>query len=315
MEEELENQVSYLKDNPQSLKAWLFKENISSLKKISNRLKKLRAKLKETTLRELYKKLNLPVAGKMGYLETLIYLLVYSEIIGLNRTEKYEYCVVDEGQDFSVLEYLVLGKIVLNGRFCILGDLNQSYVEEGIADWKEIAEVIKDAKNAQTFELDTNYRSTKPIIDLANKILSPYTKKYLPKSINRRGSDPIIKTFATYNDMLAEFKKDIAAEVKNLTKSIGVITFNPDLVAQAEKIILGSSLPEEKLIKLDSHAKITYIPKGVYLTMFEECKGLEFAKVYILDLNLTKLKGIKNAKKSFVAVTRAMNELFVFGLK
>ena len=49
--------------------------------------------------------------------------------------------------------------------------------------------------------------------------------------------------------------------------------------------------------------------------MFNDCKGLEFAKVYILGLNLDKTSTFKKAKEAFVAVTRAMNEVSIYSVK
>ncbi|MFC1722336.1 hypothetical protein ACFL0C_01705, partial [Patescibacteria group bacterium] len=72
------------------------------------------------------------------------------------------------------------------------------------------------------------------------------------------------------------------------------------------------SIEKDRKIELLPETKIVYLPKGVYLSKFEYCKGLEFAKVYVLDLNLSKLKNFETAKKAFVSVTRAMNELSVY---
>ncbi len=69
------------------------------------------------------------------------------------------------------------------------------------------------------------------------------------------------------------------------------------------------NLDKDKLIKLDSKYGINYQPKAVYLTMFEDCKGLEFSTVYVLGLNLGKVKSFSDAKKAFVAITRAMNNV------
>src|SRR3989344_5050181 len=149
MDEELEMQRTYLKDyGEQSLRAWRFKENIKTLRKIVPRLKKLRIKLRESDFVLLQKELKLPVTGIMGYRDVLLFMFIYSAVIGLQNIQKFEYCVVDEGQDFSVLEYLVLGKLVINGRFCILGDLNQATVDDSISDWNLISMVIKEAKSA-----------------------------------------------------------------------------------------------------------------------------------------------------------------------
>ena len=47
---------------------------------------------------------------------------------------------------------------------------------------------------------------------------------------------------------------------------------------------------------------------------FDDCKGLEFAKVYILGISIKSIDKFLQAKQAFVAVTRAMNELYLYGI-
>ena len=314
--EDLENELVMQKEsheeNPKSIKALFYKENIKIIRKIVTKIKKERVDLQNKVLKNLLKTYRINIDQPLGYAHALIYVLIYLELIGLRKFRKYEYCVIDEGQDFSLLEYSVLQKLVLFGRFCILGDLNQSYLEEGLTDWEQISEVVTEAKNAQVFTLETNYRSTKPIIDLANNILSPYTNDYLPKSINRVGEDPEIKGFASKEQMLAEFETNIANEAATLDKSIGVICFDKETYSGAKQILEKQQIEDGRLIELKADQQITYLPKGIYYSMFENCKGLEFSKVYVLDLNLNKISSFTDAKKAFVSVTRAMNELSLY---
>ena len=177
------------------------------------------------------------------------------------------------------------------------------------------AEVIKEAKHAQVFTLDTNYRSTKPIIDVANNILGAYTKDYLPKSINRKGDDPVINTFKNNEEMLNDFEYKINEDLKDLNKSIGIICYSDELLEDVHKIMDSKNIPDEVLIKLQKNSKINYLPKAVYITHFDNCKGLEFSKIYILGLNLENVKTFSQAKEAFVAVTRAMNEISILGVK
>ncbi|MDC0449164.1 hypothetical protein OAL67_00990 [bacterium] len=312
LEEELSTQKTYLKDNPNSIRIWLFKENIKTLRSLLTKLRALRDRIKKKYVAELCSDLNLSLSGELNYLETLTYLFVYSELVGFVSTPKYEYCVVDEGQDFSPLEYVVLSKYVLRQRLAIFGDLNQSIETDGLTNWQDIQNVLPRAKNALKFELDTNYRSTKQIIDFANSILKPYTQNYLPKSINRHGENPKTFKFSTYDEMIQDFKQKILAETADLDKSIGIICFNNDTYYNVEQILDESAVPRQNIIKLDPSKPINYIPRGVYLSKFEDCKGLEFSKVFVLDLDIDKIKNYEFAKKAFVAVTRAMNEVEVY---
>lgn len=322
--EEIRLQKMQLKNNPDGANAWLNKENVLHLRKILKMANKIKNDLQNVALNKIIKELNIDVGSELSYVEVLIYIYVHSELFGIRGFKKYEYCVVDESQDFSLLEYLLLNKVVLRGRFALFGDLNQSLESDGVKNWEEIEEVITDARSAQKFSLETNYRSTKQIINFANEILKPYTKLYLPKSINRVGEAPKNKIFTDETDMLSSFYEDISKELKDIKKSIGVIVFeSPQLDINKVKDFM-SGLQIEKdglenkdggLIQLKSNEKISYTPLGIYLMKSDDCKGLEFSKVYVINLNLSKVKNHADARKAFVSVTRAMNELSVYGVK
>ncbi len=315
LEEEIDIQQYNLTEHAGSSREMLWKDNVKTLKKLINKLKKIRTTIKETTLLEIIKELKINHHSKLGYYETLLYTYVYSEVVGIEAIRKFEYCVVDEGQDFGLLEFAVLSKAVINGRFCILGDLNQSYQNEGLTKWEDISQVIREAKNAQTFELDTNYRSTKQIIEFANTILKPYTEKYLPKSINRVGLKPMYEVVESSLDAVEKTKNLLKSELANLDKSIGIICYDIDAFTELDKFLTHMNLPEDQYVKLDPSKKISYLPKGLYLTKFEDCKGLEFSKVYVLGNKLSLISTYTEAKKYFVASTRAMNELVIFDVK
>jgi len=311
--EELINQKTLLKEDPDSASVWFYKENIRELRGIIKSINRLRGSLVKSTIDKLCKKYGINTESEVGYLKTLIYVYIHTELLGIQEFRKFEYCVIDEAQDFSPLEYLVLSKIVLRGRFALFGDLNQSLEADGISSWEDVPGIIKEAKQATNFILDTNYRCTKPIVDFANSIMNKYTKDYLPKSINRKGSEPEKVMFESKDLMLSTFKEQIDEDIKVLGKSIGIICFGDDVFERTKEMLQNNGLPEDKFIVLDSKKKISYIPKGIYLMKAPDCKGLEFAKVYVLNLDVDKVKSFEEAKKAFVAVTRAMNELKVYG--
>jgi len=315
LEEELSMQQDEVKENPKSIRALIHKENIKVLKKIITSLKKYRLDLKNSYFRKALKNLGIKHGVKLNYKELLIFLYIYLELVGLQKYKKFEYCVVDEGQDFSLLEYLILKKLVLFGRLCVLGDLNQGYTKEGIVSWDDLkTSIIKDRKS-DFYTLDTNYRSTKPIIDLANDILKPHTENYLPKSIDRAGPDPETVEFIGNQELLTELKTELEKDVKDLNKSVGIICFEEHFFNSVKSIVDKLDLASDRVIELQEDKRINYIPKGVYYTMFDNCKGLEFSKVYVLGLNPEDIKSENAAKKAFVAVTRAMNELRIYYVK
>jgi len=315
LEEELSMQQEEVKENPKSIRALIHKDNIKVLKKIITSLKKYRLNLKNASFKKALKNLGIKHDNKLSYQEILVFLYIYLEFVGLQKFKKFEYCIVDEGQDFSLLEYLILKKLVLFGRLCVLGDLNQGYTKEGLVSWDDLKSTIIKEKESDYFTLDTNYRSTKPIIDLANNILKEHSENYLPKSINRTGPDPEIIKFGGNQEMLTVLKTELEKDVKDLNKSIGIICFDDNHFIDVKSVVSKLGLNENRIIELQEDKRINYIPKGLYYTMFDNCKGLEFSKVYVLGLNPNNLKNENEAKKAFVAVTRAMNDLHVYYVK
>ncbi len=315
LEEELTSQKEDLKElMDDSIRAYLCRENIKALRKIISKLNDIKNDLRKKTLISMAKEYKIDVTKPLPYNEALLFVFMYLSLVGIQKHPIYEYCVVDEGQDFSPLEYAILSKVVLRGRFAIFGDLNQSLDPTGIKTWKDLNEIIKEAKTAIEFELDTNYRSTKPIIDLAQKILSPYTKTYLPKSINRTGQEPVREVFKKSSDMISRFKEMLAEDIKDFNKSVGVIVYDTTVIGEIENF-LKSKFTDDELIILNSKSRIHYLPKGIYLMNEKDCKGLEFSKVYVIGLNLDKLSSFEEARHAFVAATRAMNELAILGLE
>lgn len=310
LNEEIILQKEFIKETDNTLKKEMHKENIKNLKKIMTSVSKVKHTL-GTEYQKLLKAYGLSEDKTLSYDQTMLFVVIYTEVYGFEKFMKFEYCVVDEGQDFSILEYLVLNKFVLFGRFCILGDLNQSYEKAGLTTWDDIQNAITEARNAKLFELTTNYRSTKEIIEFANTILSPYTSTYLPIPIERHGAVPSVKTYASTSELISSLIEQVTTDLVSLTKSIGVIVYDESLYNAADEALSSLLQDNDHFIKLDADKQIRYIPKGIYLTKFEDVKGLEFSKIYILGLKLADIKNFKNAKSAFVAVTRAMNEVLI----
>jgi len=314
--EDLEEEITYQKEKLDGGATGSFEmkclTNIKSLKSLLREVRKVANKLRASVFPTLLKSFEINPKQKLGYKGALKYVYLYATVFGIPKFKKFEYCVVDEGQDFSLLEYLVLNKLVLRGRFCILGDLNQSYIKTGLASWEEVEEVITDAKERKKFELTTNYRSTKPIIDFACKIISNYTSNFLPQSINRKGAE-VVEIEISPDTVVGEVFSHLSQDLKSLDKSIGIICYDRKDFELLQTLLEKNfrDTLKERLVVLNPKDCIFYTPKGVYLTMFENCKGLEFAKVYVVGMPKNPVD-IFEAKKNYVAVTRAMNELVIF---
>ncbi|NUM49541.1 MAG: UvrD-helicase domain-containing protein [Flavobacteriales bacterium] len=114
---------------------------------------------------------------------------------------RFKYILVDEYQDTNYSQYLIVKKLAARFQnICVVGDDAQSIYAFRGANIQNILNFQKDYSDAQTFKLEQNYRSTKSIVNTANRIIT-FNKEQLPKEVwtdNENGEK--IKVFQTLTD-------------------------------------------------------------------------------------------------------------------
>ena len=87
-------------------------------------------------------------------------------------SEKYQYIMVDEYQDTNPLQFELV-KFLTNrhNNICVVGDDDQSIYAFRGADITNILNFETTYPGAKVVKLEQNYRSTKPIIELANDVI------------------------------------------------------------------------------------------------------------------------------------------------
>jgi len=89
---------------------------------------------------------------------------------------KFRYILVDEYQDTNHAQYY-LTKMLANkwNNICVVGDFSQSIYSWRGADFRNLTKFKEDFRNAKTFSLSQNYRSTQKILDAASSVISKNT--------------------------------------------------------------------------------------------------------------------------------------------
>jgi len=86
-------------------------------------------------------------------------------LAGRRLTPRYGLVFIDEGQDISAGEYVLLKRIHADAAFNVFGDLKQNITPfRGMKDWKSL--------DCDVYELNRNYRNTNEIVEYVSKILS-----------------------------------------------------------------------------------------------------------------------------------------------
>ena len=85
---------------------------------------------------------------------------------------RFDHILIDEYQDTNMSQYRIIRGLALPHRnICAVGDDDQAIYGWRGADVRHILNFQKDWTDAKTIRLEENYRSTKPIIDWANRLI------------------------------------------------------------------------------------------------------------------------------------------------
>jgi len=130
-------------------------------------------------------------------------LLFESEpVILSNYQEKFKYIMVDEYQDTNYAQYKLVR--MLSDKYhniCVVGDDDQSIYGWRGADIRNILDFEKDFPDSKVIKLEQNYRSTKNIIECANKVIKNNEQRK-PKALwtQNEGGNPI-KIYKAENEL------------------------------------------------------------------------------------------------------------------
>lgn len=245
---------------------------------------------------EIYNGLNRNKKLTIDDLAPILYLKIKLE--GLKIDEDIKHVVIDEAQDYSLLQFMVIKELTKCKGYTIVGDRNQRMIPvEGSLPMTELEKIFDNVEN---FALNKSYRSTKEIMEYANKYLKE--DKIVP--IVRSGKEVVEKSFSSYETLVEEIHSNLHYLVKEGFESIAVVCRN---LAETEKI--ASLVRGKTKIKVIDREDIIYNKGEVVLPSYF-AKGLEFDAVIVVKTEEDALED----KMAYVMATRALHELYVYNI-
>ncbi len=112
---------------------------------------------------------------------------------------RYRHILVDEFQDTNDLQFELVKLLVgEQNHLFVVGDPDQTIYTWRGANIKIIADLEKTYEGTKTIVLDRNYRSTKPILDVANKLIKNNQNRVHKDLISdKEGDDVFYRSFET----------------------------------------------------------------------------------------------------------------------
>ncbi|MEH7120337.1 RNA polymerase recycling motor HelD [Neobacillus vireti] len=236
--------------------------------------------------------------------------LIKAKLEGIEEKYKMRSIFIDEAQDYSYFQFAALKEGFETDLFTIVGDLAQGiHSYRGLNSWEPVWKEIFPNANYQA--LQKSYRTTVEIMNLANEILTMMDQE-LPRvePVIRHGEKPRYKRIDTTNleQVKALLEQDIASFKDEELHSIAIIGRTDRECQRIDQLFQNSDFPIQLLEEKEEMKKGHIVIVPSYLS-----KGLEFDCVLIVCLEEPFSQADLDIKLLYVAMTRPMHRLYLYG--
>ncbi len=252
--------------------------------------------LNERSIEEIYKEFN----GNEEYTEEDLVAILYLKVKlkGLKLNREIKHLVIDEAQDYSPLQFIVLKELANTKSMTIVGDSNQQLISSGSkASLSNIKDIFSD-NVVEIFNLNKSYRSTKEIMEYSNK----YIEDISIVPMVRTGT-PVEEVHVSSNEELKENITELLDRLKE--KNLDNIAIIAKNLSKAKEIY--EILNEEISLKIIDKENL-HITEGIMIMPSYYAKGLEFDGAIILE---DEIQERYKDNLMYIMCTRALHNLIV----
>ncbi len=202
------------------------------------------------TIYEIYDRYEkaLKIANSLDFDDLLLKVVLLLENFQDARDEiedRYQYLLVDEFQDTNKLQLEISRKLTeKNKNIFVVGDPDQSIYSWRNAEPRNLLDFEKSFPDSSIIKLDQNYRSTKSIISVADKLISNNTERFKRElwTGNKDGNDTVLIT-----------ARNPSSEAEFVTRELSYLInkgISPEEIAVMYRVNSQSRSMEDKLEEL-----------------------------------------------------------------
>lgn len=233
---------------------------------------------------------------KVQYEDVFPMLYLKYRLLGHGAQKNIKHLVIDEMQDYSFLQYVLL-KQIFQCRMTILGDYAQTLDTKQHDVLKFLPKIF--GKEIRQVILRKSYRNTYEIARYAGEISGIRDLELL----ERHGKDVEERRFFSEDEMLEAVRENLRLGSEGY-ETAAVITMTEEEAYDIYRLLTNRGI-DAAYVDRDSSA----FKRGLTVTTFYLAKGLEFDQVFTI-------KGTEGnpleKQAQYISATRALQELYVY---
>ena len=233
---------------------------------------------------------------KVQYEDVFPMLYLKYRLIGHGAQKNIKHLVIDEMQDYSFLQYVLL-KQIFQCRMTILGDYAQTLDTKQHDVLKFLPKIF--GKEIRQVILRKSYRNTYEIARYAGEISGIRDLELL----ERHGKEVEERRFSSEDEMLEAVRENLRLGSEGY-ETAAVITMTEEEAYDIYRLLTNRGI-DAAYVDRDSSA----FKRGLTVTTFYLAKGLEFDQVFTI-------KGTEGnpleKQAQYISATRALQELYVY---
>lgn len=289
--------IAFLKENRES-----FRERHTDFETVLEFYLYLLKKYTKDTIPEIaHYTRNQVRQGKMNYEDMLVVSYLRILLGAIKPMEDISHVVVDEAQDYNLLQLQIIRTLYPKAHFTILADTNQAiHPLTSTTDMQKMEEVFRTQYGIKEITLSKSYRSTAPINEFAFNIIGIHNPDLY---VDRDGKAPEVRICKNRKKEIMQLLQEISEN-----KSVAILTADLDsaryvqqklghMVAKTERVI-------QYLLKPNDYLEEKIVAMPIMLA-----KGLEFDVVIVWD-DRGEIYWEENKNLKYLMCTRALHELY-----
>lgn len=239
--------------------------------------------------------------GKFNYEDMLVVSYLRILLGAIKPMEDISHVVVDEAQDYNLLQLQIIRTLYPKAHFTILADANQAiHPLTSTTDMQKMAEVFSTQYGIKEVILSKSYRSTAPINEFAFGIIGIHNPDLY---VERDGKAPEVRVCRNRKKEIMELLKEIPED-----KSVAILTADLDSARYVQQklgnVVAKTERPIQYLLKPTDYLEEKIIAMPIMLA-----KGLEFDVVIVWD-DRDEAYWEENKNLKYLMCTRALHELY-----